>query len=302
MRNVIILTTATVLLTLTGCETLMNSVATLGTAVGQATGTISADQAESIKKTSSAVGKSMEQITPEQEYYVGRSIGAMILKTYKPYDNSSLNNYLNMIGQTLAAVSDKPETFAGYHFLALETDEINAFAAPGGFIFVSRGLIKCCKSEDALAAVLAHEIGHVQLAHGIGAIKKSRWTGAVTTALAEGAKSLGPQQLASLTQAFEGALSDITQTLVNEGYSRKFEYEADKAAVQILQRIGYNPIGLRDLLLELENHSQPGKGFSKTHPDPKDRVREIEKLIQNTGPVLQPTERKTRFQKTVAAL
>lgn len=302
MRNIPTVMSACAILLATGCQTLMEGVGNLSATVGQATGAISAQQAESIKKTSSAIGKSFEKITPEQEYYIGRSIGAIILKSYKPYDNSELNAYLNILGQTLAAASDKPETFGGYHFLALDTDEINAFAAPGGLIFISRGLIKCCQSEDALAGVLAHEIGHVQHEHGLRAIKKSRWTGAVTTALAESAKSLGPQELADLTQAFEGALDDITQTLVNSGYARKLESQADQTAVSIMQRVGYNPTGLKDMLIQMKKHEKPGAGFCKTHPDPIDRVADVERIIRGCGPVKQPATRSARFHKALAQL
>jgi beta-barrel assembly-enhancing protease len=80
-----------------------------------------------------------------------------------------------------------PETFGGYHFLILDSDEINAFAAPGGLIFVTRGMLRCCDSEDAVAAVLAHEVGHVQHQHGIQTIRKPALTSAFTILAAEGA-------------------------------------------------------------------------------------------------------------------
>ncbi|MDD4873082.1 MAG: M48 family metalloprotease, partial [Kiritimatiellae bacterium] len=156
-----------------GCK-MLEIASEVGTAVGVGVGVITPSQADSINKTTTAVGKVFEQLTPENEYYIGRSVGATILQSYKPYDSQNANHYLNILGQTLAMASDRPETFGGYHFLLIDTDEINAFAAPGGLIFVSRGLIKCCKNEDALAAVLAHEVGHVQLMHGLKAIKTSR--------------------------------------------------------------------------------------------------------------------------------
>jgi predicted Zn-dependent protease len=302
MRKLIITTSVFLLILSTGCQTLMEGVGSIGAAVGQATGTMTPQQADSLKKTSSAIGKAAEKFSPEQEYYVGRSIGAIILKTYKPYNNSALTGYINVLGQTLAAASDKPETFKGYHFLVLDTDEINAFAAPGGLIFVSRGLIKCCKNEDALAAVLAHEVGHVQLEHGIKAIGKSRMTSALTTIAAEGAKSFGPSQVAELTKTFEGALSDITSKLIDNGYARKLETQADEVAVTIMQRVGYNPAGLKDMLLQMDKLKKPGKGFSKTHPDPMDRIKDIEKLIKSSDSLTQPVARKTRFQKAVASL
>ena len=152
-----------------GCET-MEMAGELGAAVGEATGTINRQQAESITKGAAAVGKTFDDITPEQEYYIGRAVAATVLSKYKPYDISAGNEYLNVLGQGLALSSDRPETFGGYHFLIMDSDEINAFSAPGGLVLVSRGLIRCCPNEDALAAVLAHEIGHVEKQHGLRAI------------------------------------------------------------------------------------------------------------------------------------
>jgi len=155
-----------------GCST----VAQYGTMAGEAAGVITSDQAASINRSAVAAEKTFQDITPKQEHYIGRSVAATVLEAYKPYDRASLNQYLTVLGQTLAQYSDKPETFGGYHLLVLETDEINAFAAPGGLILVSRGLLRCCRSEDALASVLAHEIGHVQNQHGLRAIKRGRLT------------------------------------------------------------------------------------------------------------------------------
>lgn len=285
-----------------GCKT-FDAITAAGANVAAATGVISSGQASSIKKTSSAVGKTFEAITPEQEYYIGRAVAASILKSYKPYDNSTANRYLNLLGQTLAASSDKPETFGGYHFMIMDTDEINAFSAPGGFILISRGLLRCCPNEDSVAAVLAHEVAHVQHEHGLRAIKKSRLTSALTVLAAESAKNLGGQQLAELTGAFEGSISDITGTMVNSGYARKFERQADETAVEIMKRVGYNPMGLKIMLFEMGKQMQNQEsGFAKTHPDPKDRIADVDKLLDNVNKIAQPSSRKTRFKAALAGI
>jgi predicted Zn-dependent protease len=168
-------------------------------------------------------------------------------------------DYINLLGQGLALASIKPETYRGYHFLILDSDEINAFAAPGGFIFLSRGMLRLCKSEDEVAAVLAHEIGHVELQHALRAIKGSRLTSALTTLAVEGAKSFGGEQLAQLTEAFEGSIGDITGTLMNSGYARKQEYQADASAVRILKAMGYDPLALARMLNEMEKQPEAGR-------------------------------------------
>lgn len=287
---------------LTGCKTL-ESLGEVGGAVGEATGTMSKEQAESLGRATKAVAKTFADITPEQEYYIGRAVGATVLKTYKVYDNKKLNRYLNLLGQTLAQASDKPETFGGYHFLAMDTDEINAFAAPGGLIFVSRGMIRLCKNEDDLAAVLAHEVGHVENLHGLKAIKKGRLTSALTTLAAEGAKSFGGQELSELTDAFEGSISDITSTMMNSGYARSAEHEADESAVVIVKRVGYNPAGLIDVLENMNKVLKPGGGgFADTHPDPNDRISDVREMIGRYTPVSTPTARQGRFERNTKGI
>ncbi|MFH0952715.1 MAG: M48 family metalloprotease [Verrucomicrobiota bacterium] len=282
-----------------GCST----VAGVATALGQGSGVLTPQQAESINRTATAVEKTFQDITPEQEYYIGRSVAATVLNTYKPYDRDAANDYLNLLGQALAQASDKPETFGGYHFLILETDEINAFSAPGGLVMISRGMIRCCKDEDALAAVLAHEIGHVQNQHGLRAIKKGRLTGALTILAVESAKNLGGQDLAQVTKAFEDSITDITSTLMNTGYARTSEYQADQAAVTIMRRVGYNPQALVDMLREMQKRWDPnGPGFAKTHPAPDVRIAQVEKMLGPTSPVTETAARQKRFTKAVGQI
>jgi len=260
-----------------------------------------ASKADSIMKVTGVVSKSFQDITPEQEYYIGRTVGAVILNKYKPFDIKEVTQYLNVLGQTLAQASDLPETFGGYHFLALDSNEVNAFAAPGGLIFVTRGMIKCCKSEDAAAAVLAHEIGHIQYRHGLQAIKKSRITSALTTLGMEGAKTMGGGTLAQLTQAFEDSITDITSTMVNNGYSRSFERQADQGALTILKRMGYDPNGLVDMLKVMETKLKPGgPDFAKTHPSPASRIEEIKTSIGEYAEVKTTKARQARFKRVLA--
>jgi predicted Zn-dependent protease len=281
----------------TGCATLEEA-GKVGTSVAKSQGIVTDEQAKSITKVTKAVAKTFEDITPEQEHYIGRSVGAVLVNKYKPYPNGPANDYLNLLGQTLAQASDRPETFGGYHFLILDSPEINAFAAPGGLIFVSRGMLRCCRSEDAVAAVLAHEIAHIQLRHGLQAIDKSRMTEAVTTLGAEGAKGYGGQKLADLTKVFEGSINDVTSTLVNNGYSRSFEREADATAVTILARVGYDPNGLVAMLTEMEKNLKPGGlDFAKTHPSPRSRIDDIERRHAGGKALTEVPARQARFRK-----
>ena len=169
----------------------------MGSQMAQEAGVISADQAGSLTRSAQAIEKTQQELTPEQEYYVGRAVVANVLQTYPPLDRPQANAYLNLLGQSLAVFSNRPETFGGYHFLLLSSEEVNAFAAPGGLILVTRGMLLCCANEDELAAVLAHEICHVEMKHGLRAIKQGRLTEALTVVASESAKQLGGEELAS---------------------------------------------------------------------------------------------------------
>jgi predicted Zn-dependent protease len=279
------------------------SVAKIGTSIAQGEGLIDSTQSQSINRVAKAADKSFEDIDPEQEYYIGRAVAATILNTYPPADDEALNRYVNLLGQTIAFASDRPETFGGYHFLVLGTDEINAFAAPGGFILVSRGLIRCCRSEDELAAVLAHEVGHVVNKDGLRAIKKSRLTSALTTIATEGAANLGSEKLAKLTEEFSGSITDITSTLMNSGYSRSLEKQADASAVADLRRVGYSPQALVTMLGEMKKRLTPGgPGFARTHPDPSDRIADIQGSVSGSPAPPDPETRRNRFAAAVAGL
>ncbi len=296
-RRLILLLAATLLVL--GCS----QISQVATQIAVDQGALDQEEADSINRSVVAVEKIWTDLSPEQAHYIGRAVAASLLATYPPLDDPAANAYLNNLGQTLALESDRPETFGGYHVLLLDTDEINAFACPGGLILVSRGLVACCGNEDALAAVLAHEIGHVQGKHGLRAIKKSRLTSALTILAAEGARNFGSEDVAQLADDLEGSIDDITQALVNKGYARGLESEADAAAITILDRVGYNPRGLEAMLTEMQARWQPtGPGFMQTHPSPQDRLAEIAPAVAGAGRLVEPRARQSRFDAALGDL
>jgi predicted Zn-dependent protease len=261
------------------------TVSKMSTSVLEKEGYISPDQKESIDKVAVAVEHSFEDLTEEQEYYLGRSVAAKILTQYKVYQNDKLTTYLNKVGTAVSYGSDRPEIFGGYHFLILDSQEINAFACPGGFVFITRGLLSTCKDEEALAGVLAHELGHISAQHGLKAIKKTRLVEAFDVLLKETSKHYDQEQLTKLTNAFDGALGDIVDQLVVKGYSRQQEYEADKLGLKYANAAGYSASGLERSLKGIAASSQKdaGAGFFKTHPDPTDRLEQVSAEISAMG-------------------
>jgi predicted Zn-dependent protease len=269
------------------------------------TGQISENDRQSIVKTSQAVSATFSQITEEQEYYIGRSVAALILAQYPAYDNAALNTYINTLGTAIVFSSSRPEIYAGYHFLVLDTEEVNALSAPGGFIFISKGLIRRCKNEEMLASILAHEVGHVCSKHGLQAIKKSRLVDAFKVIGTEAARRYGSEELAQLTTAFEGALGDVVETLVVRGYDRKYEHEADDLAVKFDVAVGYAPKGLTDFLQTMigDSTTASGKGWFKTHPSAEQRMDKVESQIASLSSVpVEASVRTNRFEQSVATL
>ena len=162
------------------------------------------------------------------ESKLGRAFMRYIRASSDVIDDPLVNSYLQSVGDKLARHSDTRGR--KLTFFAIDDPSINAFAGPDGYIGIHSGLMLEAETESELAAVLAHEIGHVAGKHGLRAIKKSRWTSVGTILATESARTFGSEELAQLTEELEGSIHDITQTLVNNGYSKDLEREADEAA------------------------------------------------------------------------
>lgn len=225
-----------------------------------------------------------DNITPEEAYYIGRTVAAIITKNNKVYDSPEATEYLNKICTAITINSAVPYLYKGYYVAILDTDEINALATPGGHIFVTRGLLKCTDSEDAVAAVLAHEISHIQLNHSIKAIKSSR----VTSATMQGVKGVTNSVYENSDPRFQGLVSqedldyltnagdEIVKTLVDSGFSVTQEFDADRNALMLMSDSGYDPEAMNDMLDLLDRNLKEGaSGWSKTHPSPSARKRNV---------------------------
>jgi predicted Zn-dependent protease len=268
---------------LSSCETVA-SAAGAGAQIASAAGAIDENTANAIAQTGSAIARAAEEITPEQEYYIGRAVGANLLSSYRVWHQvPQLTIYLNKICNALVVNSQKPDIYNGYHVLLLDSNEINAFATSGGHIFITRGLVECTESEDDLAAVLAHEIAHIQLQHSIKAIKTSRITEAVMITGASAAAAANANlNIKELTGIFDQSVGEIVTTLVNSGYSQTQEFDADSTALSLLADAGYSPASLIKVLQSLEqNQSRRPGGFNKTHPSPALRIQNVMKTVND---------------------
>lgn len=304
------LTIAVLLFPVLTCGSIDSSV--LGNVAGETAGQISralgADEAtvSNIQRgTSAAVSTSAEAVraanslTAENEYYLGRAVAANIAGTYTIYtDSPALQTYLNKICNTIVINSPKPDIYKGYHVAILNTQEINAFATPGGHIFVTRGLIACTANEDALAAVIAHEVAHIQLRHALTSIRNARYINAAISGVLAGIGEVFPstEEMAAIMGE---SVNEIITTLAVNGFSKRQELEADSTALSLLAAAGYQPSNILDMLESLKQKQQSGQGFSKTHPSPAERISNVNRELTKYSV---PDTRSYRIARYTAAV
>jgi len=220
--------------------------------------------------------RATNNLTAENEYYLGRAVAANIAGSYKIYRNPALEAYLNNIVNTIAINSPKPDIYNGYHVAILDNDEINAFATPGGHIFVTRGLIACASNEDSLAAVIAHEVAHIQLRHALGAIRNARYANLFISEALAGVEAAGGN-VKELSSIMGDSVDEVIATLAVNGFSRSQELEADVTAASLLASAGYQASGLVEMLevLKQKQGNDKSRGFGKTHPTPDNRIANV---------------------------
>ncbi|MCS7215724.1 MAG: M48 family metalloprotease [Thermodesulfovibrio sp.] len=250
--------------------------------------------------TIQATEKAVRPISEEEEYYIGRAVAARIFSYYPLYENPQLTSYINSIGKVIVLHSERPFIFGGYHFAILNTNEVNAFACPGGIVLVTRGMLNLLQNEDELAAVLAHEIAHLNHRDGINSIKQARWMEALTIIGTTAARQFGDEEMTKLVDIFEGSIDDILKTLIINGYSQTQEYASDEKAIHYLTKAGYNPNALINVLERLRNIKKSESGIGKTHPDPAERINNIRDKIPSVSIDLNAFKRRSaRFSSYI---
>ena len=212
-------------------------------------------------------------ITDAEERQIGEQVSLKLRTRFGVYQNEPVGKYVSLVGGALAQTSSRPGL--DWKFIVLDTDGVNAYAAPGGFVHITRGLLGLMKNEAELAGVLGHEITHVTEKHTIGAIKQDKTIS--IGADAAGSGSLTANLIAKLA---ERAFGDIFDGKFSQGD----ESESDKIGIQMANKLGYAPLGLAQALLKVADRNasrtEPN-GWFKSHPAIKDRIASIEKQIKN---------------------
>jgi predicted Zn-dependent protease len=230
---------------------------------------------EALSVMEDAIAESGDWISPEEAYYIGRAAAAQILEIYGSYVwNPGLTLYLNKICLSLAVNSPQPWLYNGYYAAILDSPEINAFATPGGHILVTLGLINKARSEDDLAAVIAHELAHIQLNHGVEFLEEILLAGELTAVGADAAeKAYRAAALESRLRLFSDSVVRLVNELVQNGYSQAQEFQADRYALAPMASAGYEPSALADLLRTLDGNRPAGfSGYNSTHPSSGERL------------------------------
>lgn len=218
--------------------------------------------------------QSLILIPTSQEVEIGKGMDQEISRTEKKLGDQQWQNYLAEVGRKIVAVSDRKDI--EYHFTVIESDQINAFAAPGGYVYFYTGLLKNMNSEAEMAAVLAHEISHVVARHSIRRIQ---------TAL--GASLAAQLVLGKGSSEAINAAVGIGLNLAMAGYSREAEREADNYGIQYMVESGYNPQGMVDMfhtLARIGGSRGSANSFEQlvsTHPDTQERIRNAEAQIKS---------------------
>src|SRR5579859_199689 len=227
-----------------------------------------------LRKYAAKVQKVHEETKPmtvDEERELGREVAAKMIAAFHIYRNDALTRYVNEVGATVAAQSERQDI--QYHFAVLDSDEINAFSAPGGYVFITRAALKLCQDESELAGVLAHEVGHISGKHVVHMIEKDKRLSAGVNEAS--AYTPGSAYLDNLTK-------NVLIKIFTEGLAPADEYDADRRAVQYAHNAGYPADGLERFLVQLAQATKPGgaqTSITRTHPPVQDRNERMQQQI-----------------------
>jgi predicted Zn-dependent protease len=201
-----------------------------------------------------------------EEIAIGKQIAGNLLGAAPLVKDAKLQTYVNQVGSWVASQSERPDL--AWHFGVIQSEDVNAFAAPGGYIFVTLGLYRLLQNEADLAGVLGHEVGHVIRKHHLKIVQQSRLVDA-------GSRALSRQVGDSNVQKLIGSGAEI----VARGLDKDAEFEADSIGVVLATRAGYDAYGLPGVLQQI-GHIAKDEGsvalLFKTHPHPDDRLAKLD--------------------------
>jgi len=201
------------------------------------------------------------QMTDAEEAQLGAEVSQRIRARYGVVQNQAVHRYVALVGTALAQASSRPGL--AWKFIVLDTDAVNAFAAPGGFVHITKGALANLTNESQLAGVLAHEIIHVSEKHTIRAIQKSKVV------------QMGAEE--KLSGAVMNKLADEAYKVIDQGFGRGDELESDEKGIVLANTVGYAPTGINGFLTMLMERNkatstEERNGLFASHPQTKERM------------------------------
>jgi predicted Zn-dependent protease len=227
------------------------------------------------------------QITDEDEQKLGAAVSERIRQRYGVVQDATVHKYVTLVGAVLAQASDRPNL--PWKFIVLDTDGVNALAAPGGYVHITRGALSLMKNEAELAGVLGHEIIHITEKHTMKAIQKGKMV------------QMGTSETLSNSPALFSKFVDKATEGVMAGFGRGEELEADEKGVLVANKVGYSPKGLSDFLTTIKERnsgSSEKQGLFASHPEMDERLKKLEKKIADAKLTAAATV-EARFQKNI---
>ncbi len=210
------------------------------------------------------------QMTDEEELKLGKAVSERIRQRYGVVQDAAVHKYVTLVGAALAQASPKPHL--RWQFIVLDTDGVNALAAPGGLVHITRGALSLIKSEAELAGVLGHEIVHVTEKHTIKAIQKGKMV------------QIGADETVGSSGVFN-KLVDKATDVVMAGFGREEELEADRKGIVIANAAGYHPNGLKTFLTTLAERNKTStekQGLFASHPEMKERFDKLDDTVKSS--------------------
>lgn len=239
------------------------------------TGPALADEGGQFGSIGKAVKKANQirelQVTEEEEVKLGTEVSAKIRERYGVVQDAAVHRYVTLVGAVLATSTNRPNL--PWTFVVLDVDGVNAFAAPGGFVHITKGALALIQNEAELAGVLGHEIIHITEKHTIGALQKK-----------ESIKMGAEETLSGNAALFNQVVGEVVSNITNQAFSSSEETESDEKGLILANKVGYAPQGLAAVLTRLKERNKENtaekRGMFPSHPAMQAR---IDKLTKQAG-------------------
>lgn len=238
------------------------------------------------------------QPSESEEVEMGRHMAAMLLGAAPLEPSASSQRYVNLVGRWLTLSSSRPQI--EWRFGVLADADVNAFAAPGGYVFVTRGLLDMLTSEAELAGVLAHEIAHVTAQHHLRAMRNENLMNAAVEVGASVGNSVG--LTGPGTREFGKKVVGAAKQLYARGLDKRDEFSADEEALRLVTRAGYDPYAFVAVMQKLEARLGNDSKLAlllQTHPSPADRLKAMDRTLRALTLPPSPATREDRFEQSL---